>query len=40
MAAPSILRDWVKSQVLMIELGAMKFDEVFMPHIMRQMAEG
>ncbi|MDZ7824435.1 MAG: hypothetical protein U5K75_10650 [Ahrensia sp.] len=34
MAAPSILRDWVKSQVLMIELGAMKFDEVFMPHIM------
>lgn len=34
MAAPSILRDWVKAQVTAIEVGLMPFDHVFMPHML------
>lgn len=34
MAAPSILRDWIKGQVAAIECGLMPFDHAFMPHMM------
>ena len=33
-AVPSMIRDWVKAQVTMIEIGAMDFEEVFLSHIM------
>lgn len=32
-AAPSILRDWVKAQVTAIEIGIFTFEEAFLPHI-------
>jgi hypothetical protein len=33
-AVPSILRDWVKGQVLAIECGLMPFESAFMPHML------
>ncbi len=33
-AAPSILRDWVKAQVTAIECGLMPFEEAFMPQML------
>jgi len=33
-AAPSILRDWVKAQVTTIEVGLIPFDHVFMPYML------
>lgn len=34
LAAPSILRDWVKAQVTAIEIGLLPFDHAFMPHML------
>ena len=33
-AVNSILRDWVKGQVVAVECGMMSFDAVFMPHML------
>jgi hypothetical protein len=33
-AVNSILRDWVKGQVVAVECGIMSFEAVFMPHMM------
>lgn len=38
MAVPSMIRDWVKAQIIMVEIGAFDFEEAFMPHI--QLADG
>lgn len=37
-AVPSMIRDWVKAQVTMVEIGAFEFDEAFLPHI--QLSDG
>ncbi len=34
MAAPSMVRDWIKGQVTAVECGLMPFDHAFMPHMM------
>lgn len=34
LAVPSMIRDWVKAQVMMIEIGAFEFEEAFLSHIM------
>ena len=34
MAVFSILRDWIKAQVVAVETGLIGFDEVFMAHVM------
>lgn len=31
LAAPSILRDWIKAQITAVEIGLMPFDHAFMP---------
>lgn len=31
-AVPSMIRDWVKAQITMIEIGAFEFEEAFLPH--------
>lgn len=33
-AAPSILRDWIKGQVTAIEMGLMPFEHAFLPHML------
>jgi len=33
-AVYSMLRDWIKAQITMVETGLLSFDEVWMPHIM------
>jgi hypothetical protein len=33
-AVPSILRDWIKSQITMLEIQALTFDEAFLSHIL------
>ncbi|MEM1040862.1 MAG: hypothetical protein AAGI12_15485 [Pseudomonadota bacterium] len=37
-AVPSMIRDWVKAQITMVEIGAFEFDEAFLPHI--QLTDG
>ncbi len=32
-AVYSILRDWIKAQIIAVETGLLTFDEVFMPHL-------
>ena len=34
MAVYSILRDWIKAQVVAVETGLVSFEEVFMAHLM------
>lgn len=38
-AVNSILRDWVKGQIVAIETGILSFEEVFMPHILTKGGE-
>lgn len=37
-AVPSMIRDWVKAQITMIEIGAFEFEEAFLPHV--QLSDG
>jgi hypothetical protein len=34
LAAPSILRDWIKGQVTAVEMGLMPFEHAFLPHML------
>lgn len=38
-AVCSVLRDWIKGQVMAIECGIMSFDAVFMPHMLLPTGE-
>jgi hypothetical protein len=38
-AAPSILRDWIKGQVTAVEVGMMPFEHAFMSHILLPTGE-
>lgn len=39
MAAPSILRDWIKGQVTAVEIGLMPFEHAFLPHMLTHNGE-